>query len=509
MKRIWMVAAENGAFRGGKVGGIADVIRDLPRALAGCGHQVTVITPAYGVFNTLADARHLADIRVQFGGKEHRAEVFQVSPAGSVVEFIVIEHPLISSQRVGAIYHHDGSDAPYATDATRFAFFCAAMAAFIEHNDTQPDVLHLHDWHTGLIPALRQFDPSLKKLGRIRTVYTIHNLAFQGIRPFEGHASAFESWFPHLRYRRELLADPRYSDCVNPMAIAIRLADKLNTVSPTYAGEILQPNDPKTGFNGGEGLEADLRSAAASNRLTGILNGCFYPGPGGRRPGWSRLRAAITAERHLLRGNPVAQQNLRHLPARRPPKLLVSIGRIGAQKVSLLLQPTSKHASALEGILQKHGRSLVFIMLGSGDKDLEDRLDKIASRQRNFLLLKGYSETLPDLLYPAGDLFIMPSSFEPCGISQMLAMRAGQPCAAHAVGGLKDTVTDGVNGFTFTGETPGDQAGNFVDCVNRALKIKTGEGERWKIICNNASAMRFSWTAAAESYVSELYESSG
>ena len=514
--RIWLVAAENGALKGGKVGGIADVIRDLPPALAARGHQVTVITPAYGVFNKLPQARHIVDLQVSFGGARHSAHIWRVSPASSAVMMLAVEHELLSPTSAGVIYHDDGAAAPYATDAGRFAFFCAATVAQIERCPHPPDVLHLHDWHLGWVLALRQYDRSLKKLRAMRSVFTIHNLAFQGIRPLNNHESSFEAWFPRLRYQRKQIGDPSYPDCVNPMATAIRLADKLNTVSPTYASEILQPNDHARGFSGGEGLEADLRAAAAENRLTGILNGCAYVNADGSRsdrsrrgeprPGWARLLQAIAGEKHLLKDNLSARQTLNQLPRKRPPALLTSVGRIGEQKVSLFLQPTKTHSCALAMILEQHGNAMVFIMLGSGDRDLEARLRGIASAHRNFLLLTGYSETLADLLYGAGDLFLMPSSFEPCGISQMLAMRAGQPCVAHAVGGLKDTVTHAVNGFTFGGDTPRDQAENFVSSVNQALLIKSTDQRRWQKIRGQARAMRFSWDAAAATYLSDLYE---
>ena len=506
MKRIWMVAAENGAFKGGKIGGIADVVRDLPQALADLGHEVSVLMPAYGVFNRLPQARHDADIKVRFGGNEYRTGFFRVGATGSAVRYFVVEHPLITRDEPGTIYHHDLADGPFATDGGRFAFFCAAVAEYAEQCDTPPDVLHLHDWQTGLIPALRRFDPKLKRLRKIHVVYTIHNLAYQGIRPFAGHHSSFESWFPRLDYTREQLADPRYPDCVNPMAVAIRMTDKLNTVSPTYAQEILRPNDPSRGFNGGEGLEEDLRLREAAGCLSGILNGCFYPGPGGRRPGWNRLLHAIAKENHLFDNDPVARANLDNLPSRRPAKVLVSIGRVGPQKVSLLLEPVPGFPSALEAMLEQHGRSMAFIMLGSGDPAFEQRLVDIAARHPNLLFLRGYAESLPDLLYPGGDLFIMPSSFEPCGISQMLAMRSSQPCVVHAVGGLRDTVSDDVNGFTFAGDTAAEQAANFVACVNRALTIKLQHRERWNTIRKEAAKMRFSWEASARSYLSELYE---
>jgi starch synthase len=481
-------------------------VRDLPLALADAGLQTSVITPAYGLFNRQAGAVRIGQVTLDFGGKRRRARLYRRPGPDPSVEYLFLDHGLMNSAGTGIIYHDDGPAAPFRTDATRFAFFSAAVAACVEQAEVLPDVLHLQDWHTGLVPVLRRFDRSLRRLRSVRTVYTIHNLAIQGIRPLAHDRSSLQSWFPGLKYTLKTVGDPRYRDCVNPMAAAIRLADKLNTVSPGYAKEILRPSDPGRGFSGGEGLEADLLEARAEQRLTGILNGCGYPGPGGRRPGWGRLLDAIAAERHLLKHNRPAQRTLRKLSRRRPACVLTSIGRISAQKTALFLEPVPRHDSALEAILEAHGDGIALIMLGSGDSALERRLIDIAEKHENFLYLRGYSEPLPDLLYKAGDLFLMPSSFEPCGISQMLAMRSGQPCVVHAVGGLKDTVRNGVSGFSFGGASPAAQALNFTRAVDRALAMRRDDPKAWQTLRASAAAMRFSWQAAARAYISELYE---
>ncbi len=152
------------------------------------------------------------------------------------------------------------------------------------------------------------------------------------------------------------------------------------------------------------------------------------------------------------------------------------------------------------------GPDSLFIMLGSGEKGFEDRFAEIAHSCNNFLYLRGYVDSLSGPLYSIGDLFLMPSSFEPCGISQMLAMRAGQPCAVHAVGGLKDTVNDEVTGFVFSGSSPEEQAENFVSCVQRAITIKQEHPSRWQEICSNAANQRFSWPDAATTYLETLYD---
>ncbi|MEQ9563051.1 MAG: glycogen/starch synthase, partial [Woeseiaceae bacterium] len=358
-----------------------------------------------------------------------------------------------------------------------------------------------------------KFDPQFASLQDIRTVYTIHNLALQGIRPIDHDSSSLKAWFPELAYDYNTVVDPRYDDCINPMAMAIRLADKVGTVSPTYAEEILRPSDPAHGFYGGEGLETDLTAAARDSRLTGILNGCEYPKRDRRRPGWRRtldtIREEVLAWQHRRDAyepfHAQAIERLDSLPARRPANLLTSIGRLTEQKASLFLQPLADGRSALEAILERLGKKGVLIMLGSGDPALQQRMAAIAREQPNFLFLCGYSETFSNMLYAGGDLFLMPSSFEPCGISQMLAMRSGQPCVVHAVGGLQDTVVDGYNGFTFGGDTPADQAKNFVASVVTALITRSNNQDRWLRIRQNAEAERFSWQAAASRYKDDLY----
>jgi starch synthase len=161
--------------------------------------------------------------------------------------------------------------------------------------------------------------------------------------------------------------------------------------------------------------------------------------------------------------------------------------------------------TALEHVLDAVGKQGVVILLGSGEPEYEQRMAKIAETADNFLFLCGYSETLADPVYRTGDLFLMPSSFEPCGISQMLAMRSAQPCVVHGVGGLKDTVRHERTGFVFEGNTPQEQAAHFVDTVQLALDLKANDHDRWQNLCIRAASMRFSWNESARQAVENLY----
>lgn len=505
MKRIWLVAAENDALPGGKVGGVGDVVRDLPIALAATGLDIRVITPSYGMFHLLPGAQLFRQLEVEFAGVVHTAEVYQVPVSGSPVAHFVVEHPLLSPNGPGQIYISDEDGKPFAIDAAKFAFFDAVMAAWVNASASPPDVLHLNDWHMGLIPALRQFGRPDAPLRKVRIVFTIHNLSYQGVRPFRGDQSSLETWFPDLVQHENALKDPKYEDCVNFMASAIRLADGISTVSPSYAMEIQRPSEPSTGFIGGEGLEVELRRAYAEGRLVGILNGCMYPENPDPIPDWDELLQLIARQSDILNTSQPAADWIEKQKGHRPRNILLSVGRVAAQKVPLFLEPVDGYSSALEAILTTSGSDMLFIMLGSGERELEDRFAEIARSNDNFLYLRGYVDSLSGPLYAATDLFLMPSSFEPCGISQMLAMRVGQPCVVHAVGGLKDTVEDGVTGFVFDGATPAEQARNFVKSANTALSIKQEKPSQWQQICSTAAAKRFSWDAAATAYREELY----
>ena len=507
-----MVASENAALPGGKVGGVGDVVRDLPRALAGTGWETTALIPEYGLFETLPGAKKEVRLDVQFGGRVLTVDVISLPSDHDGVRYVAFAHPQFAPQ--GArIYCDDGQARPFASDATKFALFSAAAAAYIRNLETPPAIVHLHDWHAAMYTILRRFDPSAEPLAEIPTVFTIHNLALQGIRPMGNEESSLDAWYPHLDIDAEAVADPRFEDCINPMAAAIRLADGLNTVSPTYAREILLPNEPGRGFRGGEGLEAILADADADGRLFGILNGCEYPKLDRRRPGWRRVLDAISGElyewivahkgpRHI---HEASIDKLRALPKRRPRNLLTSIGRLTDQKAELFLQRNSEGSTAIEKILGSHANDTVFILLGSGDPYYEQAFAEVATHHRNFLFVCGYSERLSDLLYRTGDLFLMPSSFEPCGISQMLAMRASQPCIVHAVGGLRDTIRHDVDGFVFEGSSPTEQAENFIDTVSHAIGIKNTHQELWLKIRGSARSARFGWPESAKRYAEQLY----
>ena len=513
---IVMVAAENGAIEGGKVGGIGDVVRDIPLALADAGHTVHVVCPAYGVFSERPLAKLKTEVTVSFAGKPETVQVFSYKSAHKKVKLWVLEHPMFSPNGVGEVYCNDPDYRPFATDATKFALFSIAVAeAVTQKVFAKVDVLHLHDWHAALIAVLAKYNPRYKALNLSRIVFTIHNLALQGVRPFKDDSSSLEGWFPDLAYQHSEIADPRATNCINPMRAGINLSNRIHAVSPTYVKEILLPSSPEQGYFGGEGLEQDLQKANSEKRLHGILNGCEYPDRTDISTlAWPETLAGfattliewlgkkpVADSAHVIALQRVAQ--LQAKPAAENNMLLTSVGRLTKQKVSLLRQGLPSGNSALQELLNSLGDKGLLILLGSGDADDEQFLNKVASSNSNFLYLQGYSEKIADQLYEIGDLFLMPSSFEPCGISQMLAMRAGQPCLVHSIGGLRDTVIDNKNGFSFSGNSMQQQAENMLQRFAQVLKTK--DQKKWQTICKQAAKERFLWSDAAKQYTSLLY----
>lgn len=530
--KILMVASENDVFPGGKVGGIGDVIRDIPIALAHAGQHLDVVIPGYGAFSKLANAQFNKTLNVMFQGCSVSVEIYKVEFFNTHhnVNHWIVEHANFAVGGVGKIYCNDPDNRPFASDASKFALFSAAVAkAIIEGVFGHIDVLHLHDWHTAIISVLRAYDNEYQALKKIKTVYTIHNLALQGIRPFYDDESSLAAWFPQLTYDHQQINDPQYPHCFNPMRAGINLSDKVHAVSPNYALEILRASDIEHGFIGGEGLQNDLQNAVNTGRLHGILNGCEYPttlhdndieitdAKTTKTLSVEALlllckaelikwigNAPLVESAHLIAMTRISQ--LLALDYNVAPILITSVGRITNQKVQLFQHISATGESALERLLTILDNNGIFILLGSGDAKIEAFLTKVAAECHNFIFMKGYSEALPESIYCSGDMFLMPSSFEPCGISQMLSMRAGQPCLAHSVGGLADTIKDEYNGFLFDGDTPDKQVENMLSCFKSSLDMKLNNPNKWSEIAKNALDARFLWKDAAESYIDKLYQ---
>jgi starch synthase len=345
-----MVAAENGAIPKMKVGGVADVVHDVPRALAAMGHTVDIIVPAYGYADQLPGSHYIASFDVPFAGQQENIDLFRLTtsqPTKNIQQY-VLKNDFFASAGKGKIYNNDPNDPPYAKDATKFALFCAAVAEIISQElIPTPNVLHLHDWHTALIAVLATVNPSYSRLKNIHTVFSIHNLAFQGTRPFRDDESSFEYWFPFLSYDGEIICDPQAPHCLNFMRAGINLADRVHVVSPQYATEILQVSRHAQGFFGGEGLEQDLHNAKHEGRLIGIINGCEYPSQATKQYTLADFYSA--AENAILKwmSQNITMRSVDYLALHRlniwrneavTGPLFTSIGRLTDQKVLILRQ---------------------------------------------------------------------------------------------------------------------------------------------------------------------------
>lgn len=511
-----MVASENDALPKGKVGGIGDVIRDIPKFLGKQNIHVDVIVPGYQYHSKVNACELVYSLQVPFRHDIKTVDLYKINIDSSEnVSQWVLEHPDFCIGKPGQIYFDDGADKPFYSDANKFALFCASVCELVATLwFDKIDVIHLHDWHSAFVEILRAYEPRYQKLNVKKTVYSIHNLAIQGIRPLANDHSSLYAWFPNLNAEEQVINDPRYNNCINPTRAAINLADAVHVVSPTYKQEIMRASDHQIGFIGGEGLEADLIKANQQQRLFGFINGCDYdiklPQPIAQQELFKTIYRTIEGlhgdERHIKAVHHIAQlrsqqwlQNIHKGP------LIISIGRLTEQKVKLLLLD-SDQGYVLDDVLTKIAEfSGRLIILGSGDPDIEDALTKVMKRNENLLFINGYCDNLSQSLYVNGDLFLMPSSFEPCGISQMLAMRAGQPCLAHKIGGLNDTIKHLDTGFLFSGNNLMQQTTNLINVLDQTLLIMCNQPSQFKSIQKAAKAQRFLWDESISCYIKHLY----
>jgi starch synthase len=471
--KILFISAEVAPYA--KVGGLADVAGSLPKALSALGHDVRVVMPAYGeIESSLHDGRYNLDampgqLYVPIGGGTIQAGAFEGRLPGSDVPiYFIAERDLLNRPNV---YGYD--DDPY-----RFAFFSRAVFELAAALGWRPDIVHANDWHTA--PAVAWLDTAGwgdERFQGIPSLFTIHNLAHQGR----------SSWamMEYLGIWSHSLTEEAYGE-VNFMARGIYHATKVNTVSPTYAQEIMTPP-------GGFGLDGLLRHR--SYDVHGILNGLDYaawdPATDSRLAG--RFDGQNLAGRAL---NKRALQARSGLPESEEIPLVAMISRLDAQKglditghvIHLLLNSAAGEAQ--------------FVVLGSGAAEYEIMFAQLAGYHRDKMaVFLEFNPDLAPLIYAGSDIFLMPSLFEPCGLGQMIAMRYGSLPVVRSTGGLADTVQDGVTGFTFF-----DYAGSaFWDALARALTMYGASRESWSEIQANAMAADFSWQSSALGY-QQLYE---
>ena len=461
-----------------KTGGLGDVAGSLPAALVRAGAEVIVMVPKYATIKDeyKAQMEHFADFYVSLGWRNEYCGLEKLEHDG-------VTYMFIDNERYFA------RDYPYGffDDGERFAFFSKAITESLQHLPAgfECDVLHCNDWQTALAPVfLREFYQGLPLYDRVKTVFSIHNVAFQG--QFSDTVMEDILGVAHIPAAASQL---RCDACsVNYMLGALRYADAITTVSPTYANEIQTPEF-------GEGLDGVLRER--SYALQGILNGIDVAGfdPATDK----RIAANYTIEDRS--GKAVCKAKLQEelgLEVRDDRPLMVMVTRLTRQKGMDLVM------YALDRILSG---GVQVAVLGTGDRDYEDGLRYFQDKYPGTMAARiEFDPALSQRMYAAADMFLMPSKFEPCGLSQIIAMRYGTLPIVRETGGLKDTVqpynefTGEGTGFSFSNFN-GDEMG---DAVFRAARLFWDNRDAWNQLVTQAMSQDFSWTRSADKYL-DLY----
>ena len=461
-----------------KTGGLGDVAGSLPAALVRAGAEVIVMVPKYATIKDeyKAQMKHFSDFYVSLGWRNEYCGLEKLERDG-------VTYMFIDNERYFA------RDYPYGffDDGERFAFFSKAITESLQHLPAgfECDILHCNDWQTALAPVfLREFYQGLPLYDRVKTVFSIHNVAFQG--QFSDTVMEDILGVAHIPAAASQL---RCDACsINYMLGALRYADAITTVSPTYANEIQTPEF-------GEGLDGVLRER--SYALQGILNGIDVAGfdPATDK----RIAANYTVDDRS--GKAVCKAKLQEelgLEVRNDRPLMVMVTRLTRQKGMDLVM------YALDRILSG---GVQVAVLGTGDRDYEDGLRYFQDKYPGTMAARiEFDPALSQRMYAAADMFLMPSKFEPCGLSQIIAMRYGTLPIVRETGGLKDTVipynefTGEGTGFSFTNFN-GDEMG---DAVFRAARLFWDNREAWNQLVTQAMSQDFSWTRSADKYL-DLY----
>jgi len=466
-----------------KTGGLADVSSALPKAIKELGHEIRIMMPRYRFISErrfrLHDIIRLKEIPIPVGNTVQVGNVKSsfISNLKEKVQVYFLDNEAYFGRE--GIYQSPSTKKDYKDNDERFLFFCRGVLETLKRLGWQPDVIHCNDWQTGLIPAymktLYKDDPFFKS---IKTVFTIHNMAYQGAF----HADTFEkSGLPRETFH--LNGTEAYGR-FNFLKSGLVFSDAITTVSEKYAHEICSSEE----F--GAGLEGLLTTRRKD--LRGLLNGIdistWDPSSDNfvfRKYDAKSVEAKVDNKRALL-----TRFGMEFTPSR---PVIGAITRLVEQKgFDLVLE-------VLEDLVKL---DVQFVMLASGDKDLEARFDKIQRKHpRNIALVFGFDEELAHMIEAGSDMFLMPSRYEPCGLNQMYSMRYGTVPIVRATGGLDDTVEDYQAGGKGTGfKFEKYDAKEFLKAVQRATTVFQ-KPEEWKKIMKNGMAKDFSWEHSAKKYI--------
>ena len=457
-----------------KTGGLADVAGALPKILAKQGHDVRVIMPGYSAISKekFGFKRTEKPFTVNHMGNDVFVGLLESDFTPNVKTYLVSQDDMFARNKIYG--EHD--------DEHRFIIFSKAVMASMVHLNWFPDIAHCHDWHTGLLPVfIKEAAPFNKKYSKIKSVFTIHNLGYQGRFLAETIKHAGLSWDLFTPEKLEFYGQ------VNFMKGAILYSDKITTVSPTYAKEILKPEF-------GEGLDGVLRDRKLD--LHGIINGIDYNewGPINDlsipvRYSYYRPKGKETCKKVLL-------ENL-HLDTNPKRPLFGLVSRLCKQKgIDVLVY-------ALRDLLAHS--DTIFIVQGTGEKEYEDMIKRLVKDFPNQVgYIEAYSETMARCIYAGSDAFLMPSAYEPCGLGQMIALTYGTIPFVHKTGGLSDTVFDidfesekTPNGFVFEPLWEEILKENLWRLYHKFKK----NPKEWSNLKKNAMKCSFTWDDSVEEYL--------
>lgn len=467
---ILFIAAESVPFV--KTGGLGDVIGSLPKSLKQKNTDVKVIIPLYrSILEKYAEQlKYVSDITVELSWRKLYCGVFEMEHDG--VKFYFIDNQQ---------YFNRENPYGYDDDLERFAFFSKAALSILPEIGFKPDIIHAHDWHTGLVPLfLKAFYSQDKFYSGIKTVFTIHNLHYQGVFGKEklGDVLGLDDSY----FNSDLL---EYHGDINCMKAGIVYSDKLTTVSKTYSEEIKQPYF-------GEGLEGILKKREKD--LTGIVNGIDYELYNPEKDKNIPVHySAKTIEKKAI--NKQKLQNELGLVENPEVPVLGLVSRlVDAKGIDLILH-------IMEELL--HTTDVQMVLLGTGDKRYEDSLRYMESKYRGRVVSYiGFRVDLSHRIYAGADMLLMPSRFEPCGLSQLIALRYGTIPVVRETGGLNDTVfsyspkNKTGNGFTFKNFNAHD----MMYVIRDALEYYS-DRKAWRHIVKNAIKSDYSWKKSAEAYI--------
>lgn len=475
MKKILFVASEGLPFI--KSGGLADVVGSLPKAINEQGGEVRVVMPLYKKIALTAheNLEFVAQYTVSINYQEVPVRLLQGESEGVI--FYFVEHQ--------GYFEREGLYG-YEDDGERFAYFQKAVLEMLNQLDYFPDVLHCHDWHTGMISAMcKENYAHDERYRKMKHVYTIHNLAYQG-NFSKDMLDGCLGLKPYLYDNGNV----RFDTGISFMKSAIVYSDQVTTVSPNYANEILTSEY-------GEHLEHVLQMRAQN--LTGIVNGIDVDlwDPKTDKEIECNFNKVNVFKNKVQ--NKLALQREFGLDEDEDVFLLGMVTRLTDQKGLNLVR--DQMASII-------GANMQVVILGSGDTELENEFRLVeAGNKGKFVFYCGYNEQLAHKIYASCDGFLMPSKFEPCGISQLISLRYGTLPIVRETGGLKDTITPYNE---FTGEGNGFSFANFdgydmMNCIYRALETYYDHSKAYRKLIRNAMQSDVSWDKSAKEYL-ELYE---